>query len=67
MLEEFLKTLNAKAKANNRNKQGVPVKPSPFQTITVRKRSQGSSVSIVSDYGLDNWGSIPNRGRGFFL
>jgi hypothetical protein len=27
----------------------------------------GSSVSIVSDYRLDSWGSIPNRGRGFFL
>jgi hypothetical protein len=21
----------------------------------------------VSDYGLDDWGSIPDRGRGFFL
>jgi hypothetical protein len=29
--------------------------------------SRGSSVSIVSDYGLDDWGSIPDRGRGFFL
>jgi hypothetical protein len=28
-------------------------------------RSQGSSVSIVSDYGLDNQGSIPRRGKGF--
>jgi hypothetical protein len=27
----------------------------------------GSSVSIVSDYGLDGRGSIPDRGRGFFL
>jgi hypothetical protein len=26
-----------------------------------------SSVSIVSDYGLDGWGSTPDRGRGFFL
>jgi hypothetical protein len=26
-----------------------------------------SSVSIVSDYGLDGRGSIPDRGRGFFL
>jgi hypothetical protein len=25
------------------------------------------TVSIVSDYGLDNRGSIPDRGRGFFL
>jgi hypothetical protein len=30
-------------------------------------RSRDSSVSIVSDYGLDDWGSIPDRGRGFFL
>jgi hypothetical protein len=29
--------------------------------------SPGSSVSIVSDYGLDGRGSIPDRGRGFFL
>jgi hypothetical protein len=27
----------------------------------------GSSVSIVSGYGLGNQGLIPNRGRGFFL
>jgi hypothetical protein len=26
-----------------------------------------SSVSIVSDYGLDDRGSIPGRGKGFFL
>jgi hypothetical protein len=31
------------------------------------KRSRGSSVSIVSDYGLDDGGSIPDRGRGFFF
>jgi hypothetical protein len=30
-------------------------------------RSWGSSVSIVSDYGLHNQGSIPDRGRGFFF
>jgi hypothetical protein len=29
--------------------------------------SHGSSVSVVSDYGLDDRGSIPDRGRGFFL
>jgi hypothetical protein len=29
--------------------------------------SRGSSVSIVSDYGLDNQASIPGRGRGFFF
>jgi hypothetical protein len=28
-------------------------------------RSRGSSGSIVSDYGLDDRGSIPDRGRGF--
>jgi hypothetical protein len=27
----------------------------------------GSSGSIVSDYGLDDRGSIPDRGRGFFF
>jgi hypothetical protein len=31
------------------------------------RRSRGSSVNIVSDYGLDDRGSIPGRGRGFFL
>jgi hypothetical protein len=29
--------------------------------------SRGSSGSIVSDYGLDDRGSIPDRGRGFFF
>jgi hypothetical protein len=29
--------------------------------------SRGSSVSIVSDYGLYDRGSIPDRGRGFFF
>jgi hypothetical protein len=24
------------------------------------------SVTVVSDYGLNDWGSIPDRGRGFF-
>jgi hypothetical protein len=28
---------------------------------------QGSSVSIVSDYGLDGQGSIPGRVNGFFF
>jgi hypothetical protein len=27
----------------------------------------GSSVGIVSDYGLDDRGSIPDRGKGFFF
>jgi hypothetical protein len=26
-----------------------------------------SSVSIVHDYGLDDWGSISGSGKGFFL
>jgi hypothetical protein len=30
-------------------------------------KSRGSSGSIVSDYGLDDRGSIPDRGRGFFF
>jgi hypothetical protein len=30
-------------------------------------RSRVSSGSIVSDYGLDDRGSIPSRGKGFFL
>jgi hypothetical protein len=31
------------------------------------KVSRGSSVSIVTDYGLNDRGSIPDRGRGFFF
>jgi hypothetical protein len=30
------------------------------------RRSRSSSVSIVSDYGLDDQDSIPDSGRGFF-
>jgi hypothetical protein len=29
--------------------------------------SRGSSVSMVSDYGLGDQGLIPDRGKGFFL
>jgi hypothetical protein len=32
---------------------------------THQGRSRGSSVSIVSDYRLDNQCSIPGRGKGF--
>jgi hypothetical protein len=32
-----------------------------------RRRSRGSSVSIVSDCELDDRGSIPDRSRGFFF
>jgi hypothetical protein len=31
------------------------------------ERSRGSSVSIVSEYGLDGWGLIPDKGKGFFF
>jgi hypothetical protein len=34
---------------------------------SIEYRSRGISGSIVSDNGLDDWGSIPNRGRGFFF
>jgi hypothetical protein len=29
-------------------------------------KSRSSSVGIVSDYGMEDRGSIPGRGRGFF-
>jgi hypothetical protein len=32
-----------------------------------KKVSRVSSVSTVTDYGLDGRGSIPDRGRGFLL
>jgi hypothetical protein len=31
------------------------------------QRAEASGGSIVSDYGLDDRGSIPGRGRGFFF
>jgi hypothetical protein len=44
---------------------------SPENTVSVHvplnKGEPGSSVSVVSDYGLDGRGLIPDRGRGFFL
>jgi hypothetical protein len=36
-----------------------------FSQLTLRSR--GSSVSIVTDYGLDDRDSIPDRGRGFIF
>jgi hypothetical protein len=36
-------------------------------TVHLLIRSCGNSVSIVSDYGLDDRGSIPGRGKVFFL
>jgi hypothetical protein len=38
-----------------------------LQTKVVKIIKVGSSDSIVSDYGLNDWGSIPDRGRGFFF
>jgi hypothetical protein len=38
-----------------------------FSIITYTQYEFGSSVSVASDYGLDGRGSIPDRGRGFFL
>jgi hypothetical protein len=35
--------------------------------IRVAEMRRGSSDSIVSDYGLGDRGSIPDRGRGFFF
>jgi hypothetical protein len=37
------------------------------QSVTPHFRSRGSSVNIVSDYGLDDRGSIPDRDRGYFF
>jgi hypothetical protein len=36
------------------------------ETYSTACGSRGSSISIVSDCGLDGRGSIPDRGRGFF-
>jgi hypothetical protein len=38
-----------------------------IKRVIIRLMSRGSSGSIVSDYGLDDRGSIPDRGRGFFI
>jgi hypothetical protein len=35
--------------------------------ILLMLRSRGSSGSLVTDYGLDDRGSIPDRCRGFFF
>jgi hypothetical protein len=45
----------------------VHLTPSEFITLIISAESRGSSGSIVSDYGLDDQGSIPGRGRGFFF
>jgi hypothetical protein len=44
-----------------------PVGPATNPVGTVQGGSRGSSGSTVSDYGLDDRGSIPNRGRGIFF
>jgi hypothetical protein len=36
-------------------------------SVTVSYGSRGSSVSIATDYGLEDRGSIPDRGRGCFF
>jgi hypothetical protein len=38
-----------------------------FQKNLLIHPEPGTSGSIVSDYELDDRGSIPDRGRGFFL
>jgi hypothetical protein len=38
-----------------------------FKKEYISRVSRGSSVSIMSDYGLDDRGWIPDRGRGFFI
>jgi hypothetical protein len=40
---------------------------SELSCVQSESRSRGSSVSIVSDYGLDDRDSIPDSGRGFFF
>jgi hypothetical protein len=38
----------------------------PYSELAIEVCEPGSSVSTVSDYGLDDRGSIFDRGRGFF-
>jgi hypothetical protein len=38
-----------------------------FDIVYCVFRSRGSSGSTVSDYGLDDRGLIPGRGKGFFF
>jgi hypothetical protein len=35
--------------------------------LSMVRMSQDSSVSTVNNYGLNDWGSIPGRGKGFFF
>jgi hypothetical protein len=43
------------------------LKHQPLFSVLSVPREPGSSVGTVSGYGLDGRGSIPDRGRGFFL
>jgi hypothetical protein len=38
-----------------------------FENIRYNLKNRNSSGGIVSDYGLDDRDSIPDRGKGFFL
>jgi hypothetical protein len=44
-----------------------PPLPHTLSSVEGCKESRGSSGSIVYDYELDDWGSIPDRCRGFFF
>jgi hypothetical protein len=50
---------------NNRKKSKIKTLKKELRLAL--RWSRGSSVSIVSDYGLDDRGSISDRGRGFFF
>jgi hypothetical protein len=46
---------------------GIRIKLGLKISMGITIGSRGSSGSIVSDYGLDDRCSIPDRGRGFFF
>jgi hypothetical protein len=57
---------------DSRCAEASKTQPPSFVSVTakpvyLKRRSRGSSVSIVSDYRLDDRGSIPDRSRGFLL
>jgi hypothetical protein len=55
--------------SNSRAEEAI-LTGSPQGVANAPKRivdAECSSVSIVSDYRLDDRGSIPDRGRGFFF
>jgi hypothetical protein len=51
--------------SDERHTNSLPIRIS--QTLELLLVSRSSSVSTVSDYRLEGWGSIPGRGKGFFL